>query len=156
MRLLISALGSTIAIGLGTFAAGAPARVDDGPERADAAGKPGKLRLKQTRFGRVIHDTRTGLAAYAFTRDRPRKSRCYGECAEVWPPWKADRKPRAGNGIKRRRIRMVRRRGGAKQVTYKGRPLYFYVHDSPGVILCHDVFEFGGDWLLIKRSGKPA
>ncbi len=41
-------------------------------------------------------------------------------------------------------------------VTYDGRPLYFYVDDSPGTILCNDVFEFGGDWFVIGPDGEPA
>lgn len=125
------------------------------PEAA-AATKPSKLVLRDSRFGRVIHDRDSGLAAYLFTADRRREPGCYGACAKAWPPWKAKRKPRVGPGLKRSHVRLTRRRGGAKQVTYKGRPLYFYVHDSPGRILCHDVFEFGGDWLVVERSGRPA
>ncbi len=49
-----------------------------------------------------------------------------------------------------------RRKGGAKMVTYRGRPLYFYQHDSPGVVLCHDVTSFGGDWFVVKRNGRRA
>jgi hypothetical protein len=30
------------------------------------------------------------------------------------------------------------------------------VHDAPGEILCHDVAEFGGVWLVAKPSGRPA
>ncbi len=125
------------------------------PEAAAATKRP-KLVLRDSRFGRVIHDRDSGLAAYLFTADRRREPRCYGACAKAWPPWKAKRKPRVGPGLKRRHVRLTGRRGGAKQVTYKGRPLYFYVHDSPGRILCHDVFEFGGDWLVVERSGRPA
>jgi hypothetical protein len=39
-------------------------------------------------------------------------------------------------------------------VTYAGRALYYYVGDRrPGQILCQDVFEFGGDWLVVRPSG---
>jgi hypothetical protein len=41
-------------------------------------------------------------------------------------------------------------------VTYAGHPLYYYVDDSPGTILCHDVEEFGGLWLVVKPNGKAA
>jgi hypothetical protein len=40
-------------------------------------------------------------------------------------------------------------------VTYKGKPMYLYEDDKPGVILCHDVSEFGGLWLLVQPNGKP-
>ena len=41
-------------------------------------------------------------------------------------------------------------------MTYAGHPLYFYVHDPRNQILCHDVFEFGGNWRVVRASGKPA
>jgi hypothetical protein len=40
-------------------------------------------------------------------------------------------------------------------VTYAGRPLYYDVGDSrPGQILCQDVLEYGGRWLILRPSGK--
>ena len=36
----------------------------------------------------------------------------------------------------------------------RGRPLYYYVGDRrPGQILRQDVFEFGGDWLVVRPNG---
>jgi hypothetical protein len=35
-----------------------------------------------------------------------------------------------------------------------GHPLYYYVHDPPGEVLCHDVEEFGGLWLVVDPSGE--
>ncbi|HEX7195691.1 MAG TPA: hypothetical protein VF364_02530 [Candidatus Limnocylindria bacterium] len=45
--------------------------------------------------------------------------------------------------------------GGKLQMTYAGHPLYYYVDDSPGVILRQDVSEFGGLWLVVKPGGAP-
>ena len=126
------------------------------PERASTASKPAVLRLRNTRFGKLIHEKRSGLVAYLFSADRRDASRCYGSCAKAWPPIKSSSRPLAGKGIKQRHLRTLKRRGGARQVAYKGRPLYFYVDDAPGLILCHDVFEFGGLWSVVTRSGKPA
>ena len=40
-------------------------------------------------------------------------------------------------------------------MTYNGWPLYYYVHETkPGQILCQNVEEFGGLWLVVKPSGK--
>jgi predicted lipoprotein with Yx(FWY)xxD motif len=42
------------------------------------------------------------------------------------------------------------------QVTYDGHPLYYYVGDvKPGEILCQNVEEFGGRWLVVSRAGTP-
>jgi predicted lipoprotein with Yx(FWY)xxD motif len=47
------------------------------------------------------------------------------------------------------------RREGRLQVTYAGQPLYFYAHEGPNQVLCQDVDEFGGTWLVVKGSGEP-
>jgi predicted lipoprotein with Yx(FWY)xxD motif len=105
-------------------------------------------------YGRVLYDGR-GFVLYAFTRDH-RRSACYGACAKAWPPYFAPRGTlRAGAGVKRALLGTVKRRNGRRQVTYAGRPLYFYVGDRrPGQILCQDVVEYGGRWLIVRPSGK--
>ena len=41
-------------------------------------------------------------------------------------------------------------------MTYRGHPLYHYIGDThPGEILCQNVVEFGGTWLVVKPSGVP-
>lgn len=104
-------------------------------------------------FGRVLVDGR-GMPLYIFTRDRRRKSRCYGDCARAWPVAFANGRPRASGGASKRRLGTTKRRDGKRQVTYRGRPLYYYVDDRPGVALCHNVREFGGLWLLVRANGK--
>jgi predicted lipoprotein with Yx(FWY)xxD motif len=63
-------------------------------------------------------------------------------------------RPVAGKGAKASLLGTTRRRDGKKQVTYDGQPLYYYVADAPGRVLCHDVEEFGGTWLVLRSSGK--
>ncbi len=48
------------------------------------------------------------------------------------------------------------RSDGAVQLTYAGHPLYYYAHERPGQVLCHDVTEFGGRWLVVTPAGTPA
>ena len=64
-------------------------------------------------------------------------------------------RPVAGKGIRERLLGTTRRRNGKRQVTYDGRPLYYYVDDAPGRVLCHDVSEFGGLWLVVRPDGTP-
>jgi predicted lipoprotein with Yx(FWY)xxD motif len=111
------------------------------------------IKLVDSQFGKIIGDGK-GQAAYIFDKETTRKSECYGECAEAWPPVLTKGRPRAGKGAKARLLGTTRRRNGTRQVTYRGQPLYYYVHDSPGNVLCHDVLEFGGLWLVIRRGGK--
>jgi len=112
------------------------------------------LTAKSSSFGRVLFDGR-GHVLYAFTRDKNGRSACYAGCAKAWPVYYAKGTLRAGNGIKRSLIGTAKRRDGRRQVTYAGRPLYYYVNDrKPGQILCQNVAEFGGTWLIVRPSGK--
>ena len=47
----------------------------------------------------------------------------------------------------------TKRPGGRVQVTYGGRPLYYYVGDPVGQVRCQNVNEFGGRWRVIQPSG---
>jgi predicted lipoprotein with Yx(FWY)xxD motif len=122
------------------------------PENAQAGAT---LIVRDSRYGRVLFDGR-GFALYAFTRDRRGgPSRCYGACAKAWPVYYSKSGLRAGTGVKQSLLGTVRRRDGRRQVTYNGWPLYYYVHENkPGLILCQNVEEFGGLWLVVKPSGK--
>ena len=79
-----------------------------------------------------------GYVLYAFTYDQTSKSRCYGACAKAWPPYLV-KKPKAGTGAKQSLLGTTRRTDGSIQVTYNGRPLYYYVDDGKGQILCQNV-----------------
>ena len=109
--------------------------------------------VRSSDYGRILFDGR-GKALYAFGRDSRARSRCSGECARRWPPFVVTRKPRAAAGVKAALIGTIRRSDGKLQVTYGKRPLYFYVGDrQPGQVLCQNVTEFGGLWLVVRPSG---
>ena len=112
----------------------------------------GTLTVGRSAYGQVLFDGR-GFALYAFTRDPKGKSVCTGTCAAAWPPLLAA-DPHAGVGARSSLVDTTRRADGSVQVTYAGRPLYHYVGDRrPGQILCQDVKEFGGLWLVVRGSG---
>ena len=112
------------------------------------------LTVRSSPYGAILFDGR-GRALYAFTRDRRGgPSRCYGACARAWPVYFASGRLAAGKGVKRSLIGTVRRRDGRRQITYNGRPLYFYVGDkSAGQVSCQNVAEYGGTWLVMRPSG---
>jgi predicted lipoprotein with Yx(FWY)xxD motif len=128
-----------------------------GAEQQDGAAparKGATLKLVSSQFGRILADGR-GQAVYFFDKEGTSKSRCYGACAEAWPPVLTRGAPRSGSGARGRLLGTTRRRDGKRQVTYRGRPLYYYVDDSPGRVLCHNVEEFGGLWLVVRANGMP-
>jgi predicted lipoprotein with Yx(FWY)xxD motif len=121
---------------------------------ADARRRGPRVKLRGSQLGRVLFDGRD-RALYLFTRDARNRSRCYGECAVAWPPFLSRGRPRAARGVKQSLLGTIRRRDGSRQVTYKGQPLYFYVHDPRGQVLCNDVAEFGGTWYALDAEGDP-
>lgn len=124
------------------------------PGAVPAAAKAETLTTHSSSFGKVLFDG-PGYVLYGFTRDK-RKSACYGACAKAWPPYFAPKgRLTVSPGLKRSLLGTVRRRNGKRQVTYAGKPLYYYVGDTrPGQILCQDVFEYGGRWLIVRPSGR--
>jgi predicted lipoprotein with Yx(FWY)xxD motif len=95
-------------------------------------------------------------AIYLFDREGGSTPRCYGDCAAAWPPVLADGEPRARGAVRDGLLGTVERRDGSVQVTYAGHPLYYYAHEGPGQVLCHDVVEYGGTWLVVTPRGAPA
>jgi predicted lipoprotein with Yx(FWY)xxD motif len=105
-------------------------------------------------FGRILFDGR-GFVLYAFTRDPRGKSVCVRGCARAWPPYLVKTRPHAGSGVKAGLLGTTKRASDGLQVTYAGRPLYYYVGDRrAGQILCQNVTEFGGAWRVIRPTGK--
>jgi predicted lipoprotein with Yx(FWY)xxD motif len=117
--------------------------------------KATRVKVVDSDYGRVIADGK-GEAFYLFDKENTKKPECYGACARAWPPVLTKGKPQAGSGAKRGLLGTTKRSNGKLQVTYAGQPLYYYVEDSPGTILCHDVEEFGGLWLVVKPNGQAA
>jgi predicted lipoprotein with Yx(FWY)xxD motif len=113
-----------------------------------------RVKLRDSQFGPVLFDGRD-RALYVFTRDPKNRTRCHGACAVAWPPFYAKGHPRPGRGVDRGLLDTIERRDGRRQVTYKGQPLYFYVHDPKGQVLCNDVVEFGGTWYAVTAKGNP-
>ena len=111
------------------------------------------VRVMSSRYGKVLFDGRS-RALYLFTRERSKRSRCYGACAKAWPPFVTKGKPRALRGANASLLGTTRRRDGSTQVTYAGHPLYYYVGDTKaGQILCQGVTEFGGTWWVVNPNG---
>jgi len=115
----------------------------------------GTVAVHSSSYGRVLFDGR-GFALYTFSHDPRGRSSCSGACAKAWPPFLVRRAPSAGPGAKASLLGTVRRADGTIQGTYACRPLYYYVGDTKaGQILCQNVSEFGGRWLVVRANGVP-
>ena len=72
-----------------------------------------------------------GHTLYILTTDAPNQSTCAGACAAIWPPFTVSpgATPTAGSGVSGK-LGTMKRSDGSTQVTYDGRPLYYYSHDT--------------------------
>jgi predicted lipoprotein with Yx(FWY)xxD motif len=121
---------------------------------AASAGTGTGIVVGSSQFGRMLFNA-DRQAIYVFGRDSRNLSRCYDECAALWPPVYTSSRPRALAGAKKSLLGTTRRRDGRVQATYAGRPLYYYAHEGPGQVLCHDVMLNGGIWKVVAPSGRP-
>lgn len=118
--------------------------------------QPGtKVVAAESDFGTILFDD-TGQAIYLFDIETTSKPRCYGPCADAWPPVLTDGAPFAGERVKKSLLGTTQRTDGTTQVTYDGHPLYFYAHEGKYEVKCHDVFLNGGNWYAVEPDGNRA
>ena len=122
-------------------------------EEAPAARAGTRIVVRGSEFGRMLFGP-DRQAIYIFENDRRNESRCYGDCARAWPPVHTRGKPVAGRGVRPALLGTTRRRDGRRQVTYRGRPLYYYAHEGPGEVRCHNVDLNGGLWWVVGPNGR--
>jgi predicted lipoprotein with Yx(FWY)xxD motif len=127
-----------------------------GTEGLRVPARRAQIVARESPFGEVLFDA-NGQVVYVFEIDRPNRSNCTSEeCVKAWPPVLTREQPSAGAGVSDRLLGTIRRSDGRLQVTYNGRPLYFYEHEGRGEIGCHNVDLHGGLWWVVTPSGTPA
>ena len=83
---------------------------------------------------------------------------CNTACLAFWPALmlpKGTTKATAGNGVTASKLGTIARSGGALQVTYAGKPLYFFVGDSAAGQVHGNVTDTWGKWSAVVTV-KPA
>jgi hypothetical protein len=75
----------------------------------------------------------------------------------VWPPLETSTAPQAGTGVAGGGLGTIKRDDGDMQVTYHGRPLYYYAADAstPDKTKGEDIEQFGSSWYLVSGNGQP-
>jgi predicted lipoprotein with Yx(FWY)xxD motif len=123
-----------------------------GADGKSTAGRGVEIKAADSQYGSVLYDG-SDQATYFFDKETSSRPACYGACAEAWPPVLTHGEPVAGDGADSKLLGTTARQDGSTQVTYNGHPLYYYVDDPVGKVLCHNVEEFGGLWLAVEPSG---
>ena len=137
------------ALALGTFGATAAAA----PDATNA--RSATVKVAHRDLGKILVDSR-GRTLYVLSADSAGKSKCFGACAQNWPPLRASRKPTVGTGLKASKVGTIRRRDGKPQVTYNRHPLYRFVGDAkPGQTNGQGIVAFGGRWSAVSPAGRP-
>jgi predicted lipoprotein with Yx(FWY)xxD motif len=127
------------------------AEKDAGGDEPEA--KPGtEIKIADSQFGSILFDA-DDQVIYLFDKENSDESECYDDCAAEWPPVLTKGEPVAGNGADAKLLGTTERDDDSTQVTYKGHPLYYYAHEGPGEVLCHNVTGFGGLWLVVQPNG---
>lgn len=85
-----------------------------------------------------------GMTLYIFDKDKGKVSSCYGGCAKHWPPYVAQKGEKMGKDWGK-----TKRKDGAQQWTYDGRPLYYYDDDKKAGDAMGD--GKGGVWHVVKE-----
>jgi predicted lipoprotein with Yx(FWY)xxD motif len=104
----------------------------------------------------------TFRSLYMLTTDPAKRTSCGAGCARFWPPLLTTAPPQAGNGVDATLLGTTSRPDGTLQVTYAGKPLYFYTADvaagaKSGLINGEDIVDpFNlGVWYLVTPAGLP-
>jgi len=113
------------------------------------------IALRSTSVGRILVNG-SGHIVYMFTHDHGARNSCMAisECSETWPSLTTTGRPKAGAGVRQSLLSTITLRGGRKQVTYAGHPLYLYSVDAgTGDTSYVGERAFGGNWLALSASG---
>jgi predicted lipoprotein with Yx(FWY)xxD motif len=101
----------------------------------------------------VIVADREGRTLYVFDNDDGHPaSTCLDQCATNWPPARASGAPIAAGAVDTSLLGTTPRGDGTLQVTYAGRPLYYFGGDqAAGDTLGQGV---GGLWHVVDAKGQ--
>jgi predicted lipoprotein with Yx(FWY)xxD motif len=143
LALVLAACGGTDDEG-----SGATARAEPATTAAQAAGGTNVAVARGT-LGDILVDGE-GRTLYAFTKDQGDQSACSGQCADNWPALTGT--ATAGTGVQASLLSASMQANGANQVTYGGKPLYYFAGDAkPGDVNGQGV---GDVWFALTANGE--
>jgi predicted lipoprotein with Yx(FWY)xxD motif len=120
------------------------------PTTTAAQGASGTtVAVTSSKLGNILVDG-DGRTLYAFTKDKGDQSACSGGCATNWPALTGT--ATAGTGVQASLLSTSMQANGDSQVTYGGRPLYYFAGDAkPGDTNGQGV---GNLWFALTADGQ--
>jgi predicted lipoprotein with Yx(FWY)xxD motif len=111
----------------------------------------GTVAVASTGLGQVLVDAK-GRTLYAFTKDKGDQSVCSGKCAAAWPALTVSGAATPGAGVQASLLSTAKQANGATQVTYGGKPLYYFAGDAaPGDTKGQGL---NGVWFVVRADGS--
>ena len=132
-----------------------PTRTGATPTSESPAPRGTRMTTAPSDFGEILWGPKRQVV-YIWEKEPSSTPQCYGDCAEAWPPVLTKGEPRSGGDVDQSKLGTTERRDGSTQVTYNGHPLYYYAHEGPGEVLCHDITTHGGTWWVVTPAGDRA
>ena len=145
LTVALAACGGNDDEGSGTATPAAPTtQTTTAAEEAGGA----TVAVASSKLGEILVDA-DGRTLYAFTKDKGDQSACSGGCATSWPALTGT--ATAGTGAQASLLATSTQANGTDQVTYDGRPLYYFAGDTkPGDTNGQAV---GNVWFAVTASG---
>lgn len=122
------------------------------PGTAGAATTTVVSTTKNAKFGTILV---SGKTVYTL---KASKTPCTAKCLKVWPELlvtRGSKKAKAGNGVNAAKLGSVKRANGILQVTYSGKPLYWFAGDTAAGQVHGNVTDQWGTWSVVVTA-KPA
>ena len=119
-------------------------------ETSEAAGAEAEaISVESSDLGDILVDGE-GKTLYVFDNDTDENSTCYDDCEANWPPLTEE--VEAGEGVDASLLSTSEREDGSAQVTYAGRPLYYFAADqAPGDTNGQGI---GDVWWVVGPDGE--
>jgi predicted lipoprotein with Yx(FWY)xxD motif len=92
-----------------------------------AGGGAATIAVESSDLGDILVDGE-GMTLYVFDNDTDENSTCYDDCEANWPPLTEE--VEAGDGVDESLLSTSEREDGTQQVTYAGKPLYYFAGDQ--------------------------
>jgi len=150
VRLIGPVMGLALAVGAcssGGATNSPSAAAASAPASASAAAAGGLTIATGTGAAGTYLTGDNGMTLYTYKPDGTDSSTCVDQCATNWPPLvvTGSTPPRAGSGVSGK-IATFKRPDGGTQVSYNGKPLYYFVKDKAAGDTTGD--KVGGVWFL--------
>jgi predicted lipoprotein with Yx(FWY)xxD motif len=108
--------------------------------------------MKDPQLGTLLVAGKGGDTVYTL---KPSKVACTTECVKIWPEVvlpKGATKATAGKGVNASKLGTVKRAGGVRQVTYGGKPLYWYALDTAPGQVNGNITDKWGKWASVATA----